>query len=251
MGYAPTHGRVNNQGVIPLAPSFDTVGWFAPTAETLRTVGQHLLEGNSQSLATRRVLVVENCFRDLDDEAARTAREGIEHLLAELSIESDSLTDFPDETTPLPDLYRTISGYEEWLVHGAWISEHHPEFGPQVAERFANAAKVTAIQCALAGDVRARITSAAAALLADGSMLCFPTATSVAPLKGEADIPEIRLPLLRLTALAGLAGLPQLNVPMRNRQGLPLGISFIAASRRDNDLLDLAVELSHSLPLTR
>ncbi len=44
-GMRPTHGRVNNHGVVPLAPSFDTVGWFARSAEMLQTVGQHLLEG--------------------------------------------------------------------------------------------------------------------------------------------------------------------------------------------------------------
>ena len=35
-GFRPTHGRVSNAGVVPLAPSFDTVGWFARDPKVLR-----------------------------------------------------------------------------------------------------------------------------------------------------------------------------------------------------------------------
>src|ERR1051326_6737783 len=37
-GIRPTHGRVSLEGVMPLAPSFDTAGWFARDATLLERI---------------------------------------------------------------------------------------------------------------------------------------------------------------------------------------------------------------------
>lgn len=42
-GIRPTHGAVSAAGVVPLAPSFDTVGWLTRDAATLARVGAVLL----------------------------------------------------------------------------------------------------------------------------------------------------------------------------------------------------------------
>ena len=39
VGLRPTHGRVAADGVVPLAPSFDAVGWFANSGAVLMQVG--------------------------------------------------------------------------------------------------------------------------------------------------------------------------------------------------------------------
>ena len=38
-GIRPTHGRIPVDGVMPLAPSMDTVGWFAREADLFAGVG--------------------------------------------------------------------------------------------------------------------------------------------------------------------------------------------------------------------
>ena len=51
-GLRPSHGLVSLEGVMGLAPSFDTLGWFAPSAALLRAVGEVLLpEGRSEAPA--------------------------------------------------------------------------------------------------------------------------------------------------------------------------------------------------------
>jgi amidase len=52
-GFRPTHGRVSNKGVVPLAPSFDTVGFFAREAKTLRTIGEILLDNAAEPAPVR------------------------------------------------------------------------------------------------------------------------------------------------------------------------------------------------------
>ncbi len=246
-GFRPTHGRVSNTGVVPLAPSFDTVGWFARDAKVLRLVGEILLENLSDSMPIRKVLIVENLFRDMDAAAAQALRASLKDMLRDSSIDCDDLSNFPDDSIALADLYRTISGYEEWTVHGQWITQHKPTFGPQVAERFRNAAKVTLAQRDEAERIRRSLTKTVYDLLKDGTILCAPTTPDVAPLKGHADIPEVRLPLLRVTALAGLSGLPAVSLPLWKCNNIPLGVSFIAGPDRDEDLLALATKVSDGL----
>ena len=42
-GFRPSHGAISLDGVVPFAPSYDTVGWFARDAELLAQVGDALL----------------------------------------------------------------------------------------------------------------------------------------------------------------------------------------------------------------
>jgi amidase len=48
-GIRPTHGRISLNGVCPLAPIFDTVGWFARDPALLARVGDVLLGGTPSS----------------------------------------------------------------------------------------------------------------------------------------------------------------------------------------------------------
>jgi amidase len=243
-GFRPTHGRVPNTGVVPLAPSFDTVGWFARDAKVLQLVGGILLENLGEPTPIRKVLIVENLFREMEAADAQSLQACLKDMFHDISIECADLSNFPDDSFSLANLYRTISGYEEWVVHGQWITQHKPTFGPEVAERFSYAAKVTLAQRDEAERVRRSLTKMVCDLLKDGTILCAPTTPDVAPLKGHADIPEVRLPLLRVTALASLAGLSVVSVPLWKRNNLPIGVSFMAGSNRDEDLLALATKVS-------
>lgn len=72
-GMRPTHGRISVAGVMPLSPSFDTVGWFARDATMLKRVGDILLDGGAAS-PVRGVLLLEDAF-DLADAETRPALE--------------------------------------------------------------------------------------------------------------------------------------------------------------------------------
>ena len=49
---------------------------------------------------------------------------------------------------------------------------------------------------------------------------------------------------LRLTCIAGLGGLPQINVPAGTLDGCPLGVSLLGWRGGDERLLDLAVAIA-------
>jgi amidase len=246
-GFRPTYGRVSNEGVVPLAPSCDTVGWFARDAKVLRTVGEILIENLTEPTPIKKILLVENLFRAMDAVEAQAVRAYLKNMFDDISIKCADLSNFPDDSLDPGCLYRTISGYEEWVVHGQWITQHKPTFGPQVAERFRNGANVTLAQRDEAEKIRRSLTKTICDLMKDGTILCAPTTPDVAPLRGHADIPEVRLPLLRLTALASLSGVPVVSAPLWKRDNIPLGVSFMAGLGRDEDLLALAAKVSVGL----
>src|SRR5687768_1524686 len=71
-GIRPTHGRLDLTGMMPQAPSSDTIGWFARDAATFARVSAVLLdESIPESLPTRLVVAVDAFgFADADTAAA-------------------------------------------------------------------------------------------------------------------------------------------------------------------------------------
>jgi amidase len=55
---------------------------------------------------------------------------------------------------------------------------------------------------------------------------------------------RFRTRVMRLTCTAGMAGLPQMNLPIGTLNGCPVGLSFIGWLGGDEVLLDLACELA-------
>lgn len=53
-GFRPTHGAVDFQGVIPLSPAFDTIGWMSDRLDVLQKVGEVLLVAGSTSVKTAK-----------------------------------------------------------------------------------------------------------------------------------------------------------------------------------------------------
>lgn len=73
-----------------------------------------------------------------------------------------------------------------------------------------------------------------------------PSASSVAPLGGEA-LETVRRSTMQLTCIAGISGLPAVNIPLSTRAGLSCGVSIVGPVHRDADLLRLARQISDQL----
>ena len=142
-------------------------------------------------------------------------------------------------------MLRTLQAHEIWAQHGAWVTEHAPEFGPGTRERFEMAAAVTAQQTQRAAGQRAEIRQHLEALLGGDGVLALPTAPGPAPLLNtpQEELNAFRQGLLSLTCVAGLAGLPQVNLPIAAAEGCPVGLGLIGPPGSDEALLALTEEL--------
>jgi Asp-tRNA(Asn)/Glu-tRNA(Gln) amidotransferase A subunit family amidase len=131
------------------------------------------------------------------------------------------------------------------------VNLHWESLGPDVAGRFRAASEIGQRQADDARDVLRAARQHIRAVVG-GGLLVLPSASSVAPLISEAtlggDVTErVRRATMQLTCIAGIAGLPAVNVPLNTDDGLPCGLSIIGPANRDAELLALAVRLSESL----
>jgi amidase len=244
-GMRPTHGRIACQGVVPLAPSFDTVGWFAREATLLRRVGSVLLAEQPVETLPVRLLIADDAFALVEE----AVRDPLWMAVGRVAASSQTATHVQVCQTTLETWYAlelVLKEYEVWQTHGAWIRSVQPKFAPDIEKRFLRAATVTAAQYAEAQEHRISVRAQMLDLLQEDTILCIPTTPDIAPLQNTPAeaLEKVRRHTLMLTCIAGLAGLPQVNVPLAQCAGCPLGVSFIAGPGNDMMLLAVAVNCS-------
>ncbi|MBB3041699.1 AtzH-like domain-containing protein [Nocardioides soli] len=234
-GIRTTHGAASTYAVLPLARSFDAVGWLTRDAGLLRRVGEVLLPPGPRNPASDLVSVPGLTGLAEPEVAAVVDAFAAEHGAMR---ESWDLTELPAWLAA----FQTVQAWEAWHDLGAWVAPRLDEIGPEVRARFEAAALVDDEQAAAARQVVGRASARIRELVGE-RVVVLPSAPSVAPLLG-ADRSAGRQATLLLTGLAALAGLPAVGLPGRTRSGLPTGVCLLAAPGRDRDLLELAIDLT-------
>ena len=239
-GLRPTHGRIPTNGTVDLAPSFDTVGWFARDAGLMERVGTALLREQASNDTPSRLVVAEDLFGMADREVVAAVEPMLRTALDHVDNDKTARV-FRGDPAQWSEAFRLLQAREAWEADGPWITRHQPKLGPDVQERFDIARKVTDEQLAGPRRMREEMTAAMAELLADRAVLCLPSSPVPAP-KRDASLEtlgDVRMRTMTMTCVAGLARLPQISIPAGSVGGAPVGLSFMAA--RDNDMLLLGL----------
>jgi amidase len=245
-GIRPTHGRVSLEGALALAPSLDTCGHFTRDGETFVRVGEVLLGADTLPLpASPRLLLAADCFAMLDTEvrgALAVVVQAIERSLGQAELVETSADGFE----PLYWAFRRIQGREAWLTDGPMIEKHAPALGPGVAERFQFSRDVTDDEFAAGLRCREEFRARLDGILGQDGVLILPSMPDVAPLltEGESSLEVYRNQAVNLVCLSGLAGTPQVSIPLASRLGAPLGISIMGPRGSDLSLVKLAARLA-------
>jgi amidase len=244
-GIRTSHGRVDASGAMAMAPSFDTIGWFAAGAGLLRKVGRVLLDGAGDPAPPRRLLLATDAFAQADAAVASALRGFLARASAALP-PLEEVTIAADGFDPWRAAFRTIQGREIWAIYGDWIEQHKPTLGPGIAERMAYAATVTAADEAPARGIAQQARRHLRGLLPPGTVVALPTVPSIAPrlAASAAELDSFRSRTMALTSMAGLGGLPQVSLPAALVDGCPVGLSLVGAPGADETLLDLAAALA-------
>jgi amidase len=244
-GIRPTHGRIGTAGVRDMAPSFDTVGWFASTPGIFRNVGPVLLDHRRVPANISRVIVLEDAFEQADTQVADTLRTLLELMADDLPAVAHGRI-APDGFDSWREAMRIEQAYETWQTFGSFVKTHNPKIGPGIRDRIAFAETVTQQAADEARAVRAKIREHVFQTAVPGTLFALPAAPCIAPrIDGdEAEMQSFRVRVMGLTCIASLTGLPQISIPAGTIEGCPIGLSFIGWAGGDEVLLDLAVKLS-------
>lgn len=243
LGLRGTHGLISTDGVIPLAPSFDALGWFARSPDVLAQVGSVLWpDAPSQDLGLPSQLLVPSEALELCDPGVRSAFEAVLPTIAEAlgvgTVGRISLGNLEEWREHL----RAVQAREIWAEHRGWILANAAGFGPGMEHRLRWGERVSDAARDAGLEARAQITPYLDSILQAGAILILPSAPGPAPLL---QVPvenqgAFRDRAIALTCVASLAGLPELSMPLLSVQGCPVGVSIIAARNADAKLASFA-----------
>jgi amidase len=243
-GLRSTHGAVDRSGLLPLAPTFDTVGWLTRGPAVLRAAAAASLDPALQTDVPARFVVSAALIFAADPAVQAAFVAGIDRLTNAGLLATPDLVDVGDLADALR-IFRTVQAAEAWRANGDWVTAHPGALGAAVASRFevasrSDPAEEAAARTAL-GEARARLDAVLA-----GRILLLPSASSTAPSRhaDAATIDRARTNTLTMTSLAGIGGYPALSVPLFEVAGAPVGLCLVGPRHTDLALIDHATRFA-------
>jgi amidase len=230
------------------SPSFDTVGFFARDVATFAMVGQVLLQADIAKVPAVDLLVATDCFAAAD----RSVSDALQSALARLfhhfaAVRDIALAD--DGLESWAARQRMLQSFEFGRTFAQWVDATNPRFSFEVAGALAGAMRMDEADMAAPRAFRAATRAMLDALLDGRRVLCLPT-TPILPIRRDASLAKMRHAvdrIVHLTCIAGLAGLPQVSIPIADHGRVPVGLSLIGWRGSDSVLLALAELLSQHL----
>jgi len=205
----------------PLAPSFDTAGWFAATAAAMATVTTALI---GPGLAAKAPVGTYLELPGLDPEVASACAGAATRIgrPADRSTREELLAVFAQSV----DSYNTIVADEAWAVHRPWAARYQDRYDPGVWQRLNRVHTLTAPQRESALHAAAAIRRAWQHYFRTNDFLLLPASPCAALTKTECTLAN-RTRILALTTPASVGGLPVLTIPVPLPSGLTTGLQVV------------------------
>lgn len=239
-GFRPSHGVLSSRGVVPLSPSFDTPGWMSKSLEHVSRVGSVLLppDRNDADFGRLKLSLPEDIWQLVHPGFGTVLKPFIDRIASLFhGVVKDSLSQ--GRLIEWQDAFRLVQGHEAWSSHGAWIRSQKPELGLGIKERFDWASTIQDEQAHIAQTDMVRNAAVVNHYL-EHAVICMPTVSYLAPLKGHASSAEDRTNALSLLCIASMAGLPQITMPLAVLDGKAVGLSLMSRRFSDRQLLSMA-----------
>jgi aspartyl-tRNA(Asn)/glutamyl-tRNA(Gln) amidotransferase subunit A len=244
-GFRLAPGDAWIRDAFPLAPTFDTAGWFTATAEDMRLALAALV---GLPNGHRRL---NGCYVEmpgLDTDVAAALRVAAERFAppADTATQDDLRQGFARAL----DCYNTIVAIDAWSVHQAWADHYRSRYDPAVWDRLNRVHSLAPIQLESAEIARAALRLLWTKFFLTYDFLVMPATPCPALTKTECT-PENRARILALTTPASVGGLPVLTIPVPLPSGLTTGLQIVvnqarspaiysALSRAEEDALEVA-----------
>ncbi len=245
-GLRSTHRLISTEGVLPLAPSFDTVGVIARDLVFLRPVLDVIADEPVAARLARVALAVDLLLAGVGTATSESVRAVAMALARTLGCElaEGELAEF--FLGEVGDLFSRIQARQVWTMHGPWLAAHIDSLAPDVAGRVRRGQQLSA-DPKHEQDADERAWRAYTAALNDAvpadTVLVVPVMPDLPPLRSASadELAEFRAGALRFTTPASLSGRPELVIPVRHRaSGKLVGVGILGPAGADVELLGLA-----------
>ncbi len=233
VGFKPSYGLIDVQGVFPLAWSLDHVGVITRSVEDCRLF---LASTTSRDQSRVRRAPRLGLISDAMAAASSEVRASVDSAIARFVAEGAVLVDVRLEVSleEMWAIHQVIMQSEAAAAHWHLLPAHRVSYEPRMRSFLELGGAVPAAAYIHAQRLRrrARGTLEAAAKLADA--LILPTTSTIAPDRESTGDSSLQ-------AIFSLTGLPAITIPIGlSRDGLPLAVQLATGRRNDWTLLDVA-----------
>ncbi len=236
-GIRPTHNRINTEGVYPMAPSFDTIGWFSKDINIFKKIASVLLNPKDKTeFSFQEFVVAEDLLELADTDTIDIFNNYISNNFPK--IKKIRLSKIHKEI--IADNFRILQGGEIMENVIPWILENKPKISPEINARIEMAKKITNDQIDKALNFRAKLIEEIDKSLPKGFIALFPTTPFSSPKCGQSDeqLGSCRKKLMKFTSIAGMTSRPQISMPKFRDNTGPIGISLLGWQCSDEILLE-------------
>jgi Asp-tRNA(Asn)/Glu-tRNA(Gln) amidotransferase A subunit family amidase len=263
LGFRPSHGTVPHIGIIPVATSLDTVGWFAKDSSVLRRVGHVLLQVPFVPQRNpRNIFIADDCFqlsKIPSDRVTQAVIKSTEKLFGRQALKHENLGAYVDSKVPSLKLFTKSNGevksFSLGLLghvmqqvhrnelknnHEKWVNSVKPTVNPAIAALMQQELEISENEIQNCDTVRHELRSALNFLLKEDGILVIPTVANPPPKIGSKEISseDYLTRTSTLMSLASMSGCCQVTVPLGFHEKSPISVSFIARYGGDRFLLD-------------
>ncbi len=236
-GIRPTHNRINTDGVYPMAPSFDTLGWFAKDIDIFKKIGCVLLNLNEKTeVSFKEFVIAEDILELASPKIVKLFNNYINDKFPE--IKKIRLSKHNKEE--IADNFRILQGGEIKENIIPWILVNKPKISPEINNRIEMAMKITTDEINKAQKFREKLKVEIDKSLPKGIIALFPTTPFSSPKCGQSDeqLASYRKKLMEFTSIAGMTSRPQISMPKFRDNTGPIGISLLGWQYNDEILLE-------------
>lgn len=235
VGFKPTIGTIDTEGMIPLSRSLDTLG---PLAADVRTAASAL---EMMSELSGLVPTEPRPLSQLRVAAARPWAVGLAPDLEEPWNEATRGLPEVDLGDPLEigGVALTILEVEAAAFHAGWMAEHPDRYGPDVLKRLENGQRVSRREYSSALFQQGRLRVAVEEALDSWDAVLVPATRVGAKLIGE---PYARTDVTVFTRPFNATGHPVIALPAPSR-GMPVGVQVVGHFGDEARLVEAALAL--------
>ena len=240
VGYKPTHGLIDIDGVQALVPTMDHVGPLTRCVEDAAFMlnaltGTDEFDSAGVSVDEVKIGVVRNFFFEGYKDVIAVVDEALE-ALNDLGATLIDL-DLPNVEQASKEARITFA--EAYAVHADNLQKYPHRFSEELRGRLAESENISEARYARAQKFRRIFTRDAEALLSDCDVLVAPTAT-VASARIDRRPEDYRRHGWKNTGISDFTGQPSVSIPCGfTDKGLPVGLMFTGRLDEDRRVLQV------------
>lgn len=256
VGYKPTARRVPISGVLPLAPSLDSVGPLAPSVACCAVIDA-ILAGETPALlvpATLNGLRLALPTNMVLDGMDATVSNAFDRALASLSQAGARITriQVPEfDEVPAVNAKGGFAASEAYAWHRKLLAENGGGYDPRIRMRIERGERMTAADYLELTEARTRLIASLDARTREFDALIMPTVPIVPPriaeLDDEREYNRIDLHILRNTALGNFFDRCSISLPCHKQGEPPVGLMLVGETLGDARLFAIAAAIEAAL----